>query len=111
MLSVSSSMRARPRSANSRAWIETARFRDFWGRAKVVKMTRADAAPTIWLQLLQYQRARGRTGLTIPFLVGAVAVPIAPEAMEENAAYAALSSLLLSLRDATPEGHSVVIAE
>lgn len=73
--------------------------------------TDADAASPIWLQLLSFQRARGRTGLTIPFLIGAAAAPAIPDSMQEGAAYAALSALLLSFRDATPEGHSVVIAE
>jgi len=73
--------------------------------------TDADAALPIWLQLLSHQRARGRTGLTIPFLIGAAAAPAIPDSMEEGAAYAAFSALLLSFRDATPEGHSVVIAE
>jgi hypothetical protein len=74
-------------------------------------MTRTESLPPIWLPLLQYQRERGRTGLTIPFLIGAAEPWNWPGAMEESAAFAALSSLLLSFRDATPDGHSVVIAE
>lgn len=70
-------------------------------------MTRADAPPPSWLPLLRYQRARGRTGLTIPFLIGFDW----PGALEESAAFAALSSLLLSFRDATPHRYSVVISE
>jgi hypothetical protein len=49
--------------------------------------------------------------LTIPFLFGTYEVPSASNAIEESAAFGALSSLLLSFRDATPEDHSVVIAE
>lgn len=70
-------------------------------------MTRADSPPPSWLPLLRYQRARRRMGLTVPFLIGANW----PGAMEESAAFAALSSLLLSLRDTTPPRYSVVIAE
>lgn len=64
-----------------------------------------------WLRLLQHQRARGRTGLTIPFLIGAAGATDRPGAMAENEAYGALSSLLLSFKDETPEVHSIVIAE
>jgi hypothetical protein len=64
-----------------------------------------------WLSLLQHQRARGRTGLTVPFLIGAVRITDRSDAIEENEAFGALSSLLLSFRDETPEPQSIVIAE
>jgi hypothetical protein len=75
--------------------------------ARITRMKRADSRPPGWLPLLQYQRVRGRTGLTIPFLIGVDW----PGAMEKSAAFGALSSLLLSFRDETPSGHSVAIAE
>jgi hypothetical protein len=35
-------------------------------------MPGTDSSFLSWLRLLQHQRARGRTGLTIPSLIGAV---------------------------------------
>lgn len=75
-------------------------------------MARNDSTSLSWLRLLQHQRSRGRTGLTIPFLIGAVGAPDQRDSsIEEDAAYGALSSLLLSFRDEVPDAHSVVIAE
>src|SRR5205823_3788329 len=58
-----------------------------------------------------YQRSRGRTGLTIPFLVGATHKPTTYEPIEEGAAFTELTSLLVSFRDVTPHSHCVVMAE
>jgi hypothetical protein len=64
-----------------------------------------------WFKLLRYQKyGRGRTGLTIPLLIGADRPTEAPE-MDEGAAHGELTSLLLSLRDAVHSGYCVAIAE
>lgn len=64
-----------------------------------------------WFKLLQYQRARGKTGLTIPFLIGAVRPAVAPAKMGEAEAYAEVQGLLASLRDDVSDSNSVVIKE
>lgn len=45
-----------------------------WQRSEVkeARMPGTDSSVLSWLRLLQHQRARGRTGLTVPFLIGAV---------------------------------------
>jgi hypothetical protein len=74
-------------------------------------MAQTDSSSSYWLRLLQYQRARGRTGLTVPFLIGASWESTRTDAIDEDTAFCELSSLLLALRDARPTLHSVVIAE
>lgn len=63
-----------------------------------------------WYRLLKFQRETGKTGLTIPFLVGAsIHSQALPE--DENQVFGQLSGLILSLRDETPAEHVVVISE
>lgn len=64
-----------------------------------------------WFNLLLYQRTRGKTGLTIPFLIGAVRPVVAPAEMGEAEAYGEVQGLLASLRDNVSDSHSVVIKE
>jgi hypothetical protein len=67
--------------------------------------------PPYWFKLLRYQRARGKTGLTIPFLIGAARASVARPEMDEEHAYAELAGVLGSFRDRLPNSHSVVIKE
>jgi hypothetical protein len=62
-----------------------------------------------WFKLLKYQQARGRTGLTPSFLIGAFRLSHARQEMSDTEAYGELAGLLVSLRDKVPDAYSVVI--
>ena len=64
-----------------------------------------------WLKLLKYQRARGKTGLTVPFLIGARRLTVNSPEMKEKEVFDEIVALLSAFNAATPSSQSVVIAE
>jgi len=59
-----------------------------------------------WFRPLDAQRRRNKTGLTIPFLLGALRDPPGP-IPEEDAAYRDLLTLLVEIRESNLESHVV----
>jgi hypothetical protein len=74
-------------------------------------MIELDDRSPLWLYLLRYQRyALGKTGLTIPFLVGA-AQPQTHSGLVESDAYVAMATLLTAFRDQVPRPYRISISE
>lgn len=64
----------------------------------------------LWFRLLREKReVDGKTGLTIPFLIGATQIPLAPP-LDRDEAFRQLADLFTQMRDVTPSAHSVRVA-
>ena len=61
-----------------------------------------------WFQLIQAQRSRGRTALTIPFLVGCLRSSL-PGTLQPQTARNEINALLSSFLEDTPADHAVSI--
>jgi hypothetical protein len=63
-----------------------------------------------WFKLLEHHR-ENRFGLTLPFLVGAIRVPVGKTLLAEDDNYREFQALLESMRDDTPDLYYIRIAE
>lgn len=74
-------------------------------------MIELDDRSPLWLYLLRYQKyVLGRTGLTIPFLVGA-GQQRTHSGLDDSDAYVAVATLLTAFRDQVPRSHRISISE
>ena len=74
-------------------------------------MIELDDLSPLWLYLLRYQKyALGKTGLTVPFLIGSGRQQT-PSGLDKNDAYYAVSALLTDFRDQVPSSHRISIRE
>jgi len=74
-------------------------------------MIELDDLSPLWLYLLRYQRhALGKTGLTVPFLIGS-GQQHTHGGLDNSDAYAAVVTLLTDFRDQVPSPYRISISE